>query len=213
MNAGATWTLTDATGTVRCAQSAALSVPLGIGKTLRYRPRLRARASRGFPSAPAIATTSRAGHQPDGLAGSVTRRLDAADQCNPAGPQACGHAPTGSSSSSGGQFQLNALGRTPRSRRGCATRYGSGRGASPRARSRSCATTGPMRLIVVSDLAFQSICVHGRYPPQLVRQHGRVQDSRRVQHPPLARLTPRRGAQRTPQLRAVCGQGANPRVW
>ena len=85
MNAKATWTMIDATGTVRCAQSAALSIPLGFGKTLRYRPKAQGPGITWVPSGAGdchdIAlqgislTVRRAGDAPP----------DADDQCNPAG--------------------------------------------------------------------------------------------------------------------------------
>ena len=88
-NAAATWTMVDETDTVRCAQTAALSVPLGVGKSLRYRPK--AQGSGGITWAPvgagdchdiALEAISLTVSQ-----GSATRRLNAADQCHPAGHQ------------------------------------------------------------------------------------------------------------------------------
>jgi hypothetical protein len=166
MNAGASWTLTDATGTVRCAQSAALSVPLGVGKTLRYEPRLRGQGVTWVPvGAGDCHDIAVQGISLTVSQGSVTRRLDADDQCNPAGHKRV-VTRDWELVLSGGQFQLHALRAhsSLRTRLRYALRVGPRRVASG-----SVALVRnyrPVRLIVVSDLAFQSICVHGRYPPR-----------------------------------------------
>lgn len=163
LNAGASWTLTDATGTVRCAQSTALSVPLGIGKTLRYRPKMQGNGIAWIPVAAGDChDIAMQGISLTVAQGSVTRRLNAADQCNPAG--------TARVASrdwelvlSGGQFHLHALRAlsSVRTRLRYALRVGPRRVASG---SVSLVRNyRPGRLIVVANHAFQSVCVHGPY--------------------------------------------------
>ncbi len=165
-NAAATWTMVDETGAVRCAQTAVLSVPLGFGKSLRYRPR--AQGSGGIAWAPvgagdchdiAVQAISLTVSQ-----GSVTRRLNAADQCHPAGHQRVA-TPDWELVLTGGQFHLRALRAhsSLKTRMRYALRVGSRRVASG---SVSLVRTfRPARLIIVSDAAFQTVCV-GRYAPK-----------------------------------------------
>jgi hypothetical protein len=95
----------------------------------------------------------------------VTRRLNAADQCNPAGHQRVATADW-ELVLANGQFQLHALRAhsSLRTRMRYALRVGPRRVASG---SLSLVRNyRPVRLIIVSDPDFQSICVHGRYPPR-----------------------------------------------
>ena len=97
--------------------------------------------------------------------GSVSRRVDAADQCNPAGRQRVA-TPDWEIVLAGGRFHLNAL--KPHSSLKTRLRYAL-RVGPRRVASGSLSLTRsyrPMRLIIVSDQAFQSTCVHGRYPPR-----------------------------------------------
>lgn len=164
MNASASWTLTDATGTVRCAQSTALSVPLGIGKTLRYQPKLQGKGLAWVPvGAGDCHDIAVQGISLTVSQGSVTRRLNAADQCNPAGSARVATRDW-ELVLSGGQFQLHALRAhsSLRTRLRYALRVGPRRVASG---SLSLVRTyRPERLIVVANSAFQSTCVHGPYP-------------------------------------------------
>ena len=164
--AAANWTMVDETGTVRCAQTAALNVPLGLGKSLRYRAT--AQGAGGIAWVPvgagdchdiALQAISLTVSQ-----GGVTRRLNAADQCHPAG-----HARTATADwelvLAGGQFHLRALRAhsSLRTRMRYALRVGSRRVASG---SVSLVRTfRPARLIIVSNPAFQTVCV-GHYAPK-----------------------------------------------
>jgi hypothetical protein len=166
VNANTTWGMIDATGAVRCGQTAALSVPLGLGKTLRFRPTLRGTGVQWIPvgagdchdiAVQAISLTV--------TQGSVTRRVNAADQCNPAGQQRVA-TPDWEIVLSGGRFQLHAL--KPHSSLKTRLRYAL-RVGPRRVASGSLSLTRsyrPARLIIVSDQAFQGTCVHGRYPPR-----------------------------------------------
>jgi len=164
MNASASWTLTDATGTVRCGQSTALSVPLGIGKTLRYQPKMQGKGIAWVPvGAGDCHDIAVQGISLTVSQGSVTRRLSAADQCNPAG-NARVATRDWELVLSGGRFQLHALRphSSLRTRLRYALRVGPRRVASG---SVSLVRTyRPERLIVVSNVLFQSTCVHGPYP-------------------------------------------------
>jgi hypothetical protein len=166
MNGNATWTMVDQTGTVRCSQTAALSVPLGIGKTLRYSPKLQGKGVAWIPVGAgdchdiALQAISLTVSQ-----GAVTRRLGAADQCSPAGNQRVATADW-ELVLAGGQFQLHALKAhsSLKTRLRYALRVGPRRVASG---SLSLVRIyRPVRLIIVSDQAFQSTCVHGRFPPR-----------------------------------------------
>jgi hypothetical protein len=166
LHADATWNQVDAEATVTCSQTAAMSVPLGFGKTLRFKPKLLKNgiawvaAGAGDCHDIAVQTISVTVQQ-----GAVKRQLNAADQCNPAGSRRVSTADW-EIVLADGQFELHAL--KPRSslktRMRYAVRVGPRRVASG---SLSLVRTyRPERLIVVSDQAFQSVCVHGRYQPK-----------------------------------------------
>jgi hypothetical protein len=164
MTVAATWTLVDETGEVRCSQSASLSIPLARGDMLRYVAK---------PQRNGVAwVASGAGDchdvalEPISLTvqqGAVTRHLDAADQCDPA------HVKPAATADwklvlAGGRFELRAL--TAHSSLKTRLRYALRIGPR-RVASGSLALTRvyrPVRLIVVSDPAFQDFCVHGIYP-------------------------------------------------
>jgi hypothetical protein len=165
VNSGATWTMVDESGTVRCSQTAALSVPLGPGKALRYRPKAQGAGIVWLPVGAgdchdiALQAISLTVSQ-----GSVTRRLNAADQCKPAG-----HRRVATHDwelvLAGGQFHLRAL--MPHSSLKTRMRYAL-RVGSRRVASGSVSLVRnyrPARLIIVSDPAFQSVCV-GHYQPK-----------------------------------------------
>jgi hypothetical protein len=164
VNGNATWSLVDETGTVHCAQALAVSVPLGAGKTLRYTPKLQkngvAWSATGAGDCHDIAL------EPISLTvqqGAVTRRLAATDQCKPAGAKRVSTADW-ELALKNDTFELRALAThsSLKARLRYALRVGSRRVASG---SLSLVRTyRPVRLIVVSDPAFQSICVHGVYP-------------------------------------------------
>ena len=165
-----------------------MSVPLGFGKTLRFKPKLLkdgiawVAAGAGDCHEIALQAISVTVQQ-----GAVKRQLNAADQCNPAGSKRVS-TPDWELVLADGQFALHAL--KPHSslktRMRYALRVGPRRVASG---SLSLVRTyRPERLIVVSDQAFQSVCVHGRYQPKWYGSHRRVQDPRRLQAPPRARL-------------------------
>jgi hypothetical protein len=164
MTGSATWSLVDETGTTRCGQTTAVSVPLGAGKTLRYAPKLQkdgvAWSATGAGDCHDIAL------EPISLTvqqGAVTRRLTAADQCNPAGAKRVSTADW-ELALKNGRFELHAL--TMRSSLKTRLRYAL-RVGSRRVASGSLSLVRsyrPERLIVVADADFQSICVHGIYP-------------------------------------------------
>jgi hypothetical protein len=165
VNASATWTMVDATGTVRCSQTSALSVPLGAGKTLSYRPKVQGTGIAWVPVGAgdchdiALQSISLTVSQ-----GAVTRRVNAADQCKPAGHQRVA-TPDWELVLSGGQFQLHALKAhsSLKTRMRYALRVGPRRVASG---SLSLVRTyRPGRLIIVSNPEFQSTCV-GHYAPK-----------------------------------------------
>lgn len=160
----ATWTLVDETGTVRCGQTAAVNVPLGAGKTLRYAAKLQkngvAWSATGAGDCHDIAL------EPISLTvqqGAVTRRLTATDQCNPSGTKRVS-TPDWALTLKNGRFELQAvtMHSSLKTRLRYAVRVGSRRVASG---SLSLVRIyRAERLIVVSDAAFQSVCVHGIYP-------------------------------------------------
>ena len=164
LNLNATWTMVDETGTVRCSQTAALSIPLTRGDMLRYR------AKPGRNGVTWVAAGAGDCHdialQPISLTvaqGGVTRHLNADDQCNPAGAKPAGTADW-QLALSGGHFTLRAV--TAHSSLKTRLRYAL-RVGPRRVTSGSLSLTRvyrPVRLIVVSDPAFQSFCVHGIYP-------------------------------------------------
>jgi hypothetical protein len=164
VNATATWTLVDATGTVRCTQTAALSIPLGHGKTLKFAPKLQKNGVAWFASGAgdchdiAVQALSLTVQQ-----AGVMRRLTAADQCNLAG---AGRVSTADweLSIAKGRFQLRGL--SPHSSLKARLRFAL-RAGPRRIASGSLALVRvfrPERLIVIADPAFQDICVHGIYP-------------------------------------------------
>ena len=163
VNAAATWAMVDDTGTVRCSQTAALSVPLGIGKTAAYRAKAHGSAISWVPVG--VGDCHDIALQGISLTvsqGAVSRRLSAADQCKPAGHQRVATA-NWELVLAGGQFHLNAL--QPHSslklRMRYALRVGPRRVASG---SLSLVRTyKPGRLILLPDPAFQAVCVGGLY--------------------------------------------------
>jgi hypothetical protein len=165
-NAAASWTMVDEADTVRCAQTAALSVPLGFGKTLRYRPK--AQGTGGIAWVPvgagdchdiALQAISLTVSQ-----GAVKRSLSAADQCHPAGQKRVATADW-ELTLADGQFHLRALRAhsSLKTRMRFALRVGSRRVASGGVSL--VRTFRPARLIIVSNPAFQTVCV-GHYAPQ-----------------------------------------------
>ncbi|MDX6597057.1 MAG: hypothetical protein QOE87_944 [Gaiellales bacterium] len=162
--ANATWALVDATQTVRCGQAVALNVPLGSGKTLRYATKLQ---SNGVTwSAIDAGDCHDIALQPVSVTvqqGGVTRRLTAPDQCKPSGAKRVS-TPDWELVLKDGAFALRALPThsSLKARLRFALRVGSRRVASG---SLSLLRTyRPVRLIVVADAEFQSVCVHGIYP-------------------------------------------------
>jgi hypothetical protein len=164
LHADAAWTQVDQTETVRCAQAAALSVPLGFGKTMRYTPKPQEKgvvwvaASDGDCHDIALQPISLTVQQ-----GAVRRVLRATDQCNPAGRQRVA-TPDWELVLADGRFELHALKTRSslKTRMRYALRVGSRRVAS--GSLVLVRTYRPDRLIVVADQAFQSVCVHGPYP-------------------------------------------------
>jgi hypothetical protein len=163
VNAAANWAMVDETGAVRCAQSAALSVPLGAGKTLAFRPKA---SSTGVSWAPvgagdcheiAVQAISLTVSQ-----GGVTRRLSAADQCDPAGHQRVA-THDWELVLSGGRFHLNAL--RPHSSLKVRMRYAL-RVGPRRVASGSLSLVRaykPDHLILMPEPGFLEECVHGLY--------------------------------------------------
>ena len=160
----ATWSLVDETAVMRCAQAAAVSVPLGAGKTLRYAPKLQkngvvwSAAGAGDCHDIALEPVSLTVQQ-----GGASRTLTADDQCHPVGAKRIA-TPDWELVLKNGRFELHAL--TMRSSLKTRLRYAL-RVGSRRVASGSLALVRsyrPERLIVVADADFQSICVHGIYP-------------------------------------------------
>ncbi len=166
VGAKATWTMVDATGTVSCGQSAALSIPLGFGKTLNYRPKVQGPGITWVPSnGGGCHDIAVEGISLTVTQGSVTRRLTADDQCNLSGHQRAATADW-ELVVAGGRFQLHALKThsSLKTRLRYALRVGPGRVASG---SVSLVRHyKPGRLIDVSNVDFQPMCVHGRYQPK-----------------------------------------------
>jgi hypothetical protein len=166
VGAKATWTMIDATGTVTCAQTAALSIPLGPGKTLSYRPKVQGTGITWVPSNNgdchdiAVEGISLTVTQ-----GSVTRRLNADDQCNLTGHQRVA-TPDWELVVAGGRFQLHAL----KTHSSLKTRLRYALRVGPRRVASGSVTLvrhyKPGRLIDVSNVDFQPMCVHGRYQPK-----------------------------------------------
>jgi hypothetical protein len=164
LNGSATWTLVDETGTVSCTQSTGVSVPLGDGKLLRYAARVQKNGVDWV--APDAGDCHDVALQPVSLTvqqGGVTRRLSAPDQCNPSGSKRVSTRDW-QLSLAGGHFELRAL--TAHSSLKTRLRYAL-RVGTRRVASGSLSLVRIYRadrLIVVSDQAFQSVCVHGPYP-------------------------------------------------
>jgi hypothetical protein len=159
-NAAATWTMVDEADTVRCAQTAALSVPLGFGKTLGYRPM--AQGTGGIAWVPIAAGDCHdIAMQAISLTvsqGAVKRSLSADDQCHPAGHKSVA-TPDWELTLADGQFHLRPLRAhsSLKTRMRFALRVGSRRVASG---SVSLVRTfRPARLIVVANADFQGVCV------------------------------------------------------
>jgi hypothetical protein len=168
-NVAATWTMVDETQTVSCAQTAALSVPLGFGKTLRYQPK--GQGTGGIAWIPVDAGDCHdIALRPISLTvsqGGVKRSLSAPDQCNPVGDKRVATADWELSLAKG-QFHLRALRAhsSLKTRMRFALRVGSRRVASG---SVSLVRTfRPERLIVVANPDFQGVCV-GRLQ---IKQYG-----------------------------------------
>jgi hypothetical protein len=166
LHASATWTMVDATGTARCGQSAAVNVPIGLGRSLQFTPKAQRDgitwASSGIADCHDVALQAITLTVQQG---SVTRHLSAADQCQPAGTQRVS-TPDWELALANGQFVLTPLSAhsSLRARLRYALRVGPRRVASG---SLSLVRVyRPERLIVVSDQAFQSVCVHGLYQPK-----------------------------------------------
>lgn len=166
LHADASWDQVDAEDTVTCGQSAAMSVPLGFGKTLRFKPKLLkdgvawVAAGAGDCHDISLQAISLTVQQ-----GAVKRELKAADQCNPAGSKRVS-TPDWELVLADGQFELHAL--KPHSSLKTRMRYAL-RVGPRRVASGSLSLVRiykPERLIVVSDQDFQSVCVHGRYQPK-----------------------------------------------
>jgi hypothetical protein len=163
VNAAATWAMVDPTGTVRCSQTAALNVPLGIGRTLAYRARARSNGvtwvARGAGDCHDVALE---GVSLTVSQGSVSRRLRAADQCKLAGPQRVATADW-ELVLAGGQFHLNAL--RPHSSLKVRMRYAL-RVGPRRVASGSLSLVRvyrPDRLILLPEPGFHEYCAGGLY--------------------------------------------------
>ncbi len=139
-------------------------MPLGEGKTLRFTPALRKNgvswvaAGAGDCHDIAVRELTLTVRQ-----GAVTRRLSAPDQCAPAGTRRAGTADW-EIVLVDGHFELNVL----KAQSSVKTRLRYTLRAGPRRVSSGALsvvrTYRPGRLIVVADVAFQDVCVHGVYP-------------------------------------------------
>jgi hypothetical protein len=163
VNAAATWSMIDDTGTVQCAQTAALSIPLGIGKTLAYRAKAHGAGVSWVPiGAGDCHDIAAQGISLTVSQGGVTRRLSAADQCKPAGRQRVATADW-ELVMANGQFHLNAL--KPHSSLKVRMRYAL-RVGPRRVSSGSLSLSRayrPDRLILMPEKGFLDYCVHGFY--------------------------------------------------
>jgi hypothetical protein len=165
LHGSATWTLVDQAGVAICAQSAAPSVSLGAGKTLRFAPKARKNGIAWAASNPgdchdiALQSVSLTVQQ-----GAVTRRLSAADQCDPAGsPRVATR--DWELELKNGAFELHAL--SPHSSLKTRLRYAL-RVGSRRVASGSLSlvrTYRPVKRILWSNMHFLDLCVHGLYKP------------------------------------------------
>lgn len=168
VNGTATWTLIDATGTVHCSQSATVTVPLAVGKTLRFDVKP---LKNGVAWTPAGAgDCNDVALQPISLTvqqGGLMRRVIASDQCKPAGVK---RASTRDWELvlTGGHFELHA--RSPHSSLKTRLRYALRIGPR-RVASGSLSLVRiykPERVIVIANSAFQDVCVHGIYRMQWI---------------------------------------------
>jgi hypothetical protein len=164
LHAGTTWTQTDASGTATCGQSAALAIPLGAGRILRFVPKALSDGGISWTAQGAgdchdvaLQAVSLTVQQ-----GGATRRVSAADQCDPAGTR---HAGTRNWQLvlKKGSFELHALpahsSLTTHLR--FALRVGQRRVATG---SVSLVRTyQAARQIVIANPSFQDVCVHGIY--------------------------------------------------
>lgn len=165
VNAAANWAMVDETGTVRCAQTAALSIPLGIGETLKYRAQA---GSTGVSWVPVGAgdchDIALQGISLTVSQGGVSRSLNAADQCNPAGHKRVATRDW-ELTLSGGRFHLNAL--RPHSslkvRMRYALRVGPRRVASGSLSLVRSYKPDVLILLHGTRPGFLDYCVHGRY--------------------------------------------------
>jgi hypothetical protein len=165
VNAAANWAMVDETGTVLCAQTAALSIPLGIGETLKYR----AKAGSAGVSWVAVGAGDCHDIALQGISltvsqGGVSRSLSAADQCNPAGHKRVATRDW-ELTLSGGRFHLNAL--RPHSslkvRMRYALRVGPRRVASGSLSLVRSYKPDVLILLGGGQPGFLENCVHGRY--------------------------------------------------
>jgi hypothetical protein len=163
VTASATWSLVDETGTTRCAQTTALTVPLGAGKILRYAAR---RQSNGIAwSAIGAGDCHDVALERISLTvqqGALTRRLTAADQCNPAGTSRVS-TPDWELALKNGRFEVHVLAAhsSLKARLRYALRVGSRRVASG---SLSLVRKyRPYELIRPGNPKFMHVCVHGLY--------------------------------------------------
>jgi hypothetical protein len=159
----ATWSLVDETGTTRCAQSAAVTVPLGAGKVLRYTAKLQSNGivwsaiGAGDCHDVALERISLTVQQ-----GPLTRRLNAADQCNPTGAGRVS-TPDWELALKNGRFEVHVLAAhsSLKARLRYALRVGSRRVASG---SLSLVRKyRPYELIRPGNPKFFDVCVHGAY--------------------------------------------------
>jgi hypothetical protein len=164
IHAAATWAQADPAGTATCTQSAALTIPLGAGRILRFKPKALKNGG--------IAWTAQGAGDCHDVAlqsisltvrqGGSTRRVSAADQCDPAGTR---HAATRNWQLvlKQGSFELHALpahsSLTTRLR--FALRVGQRRVAAGWVSL--VRTYQPAQQIVVANPSFQGVCVHGIY--------------------------------------------------
>ena len=164
MHASTIWTQTDPTGTAPCTQAAALTIPLGAGRILHFDTKALSDGGIAWMAQGAgdchdvaMQSVSLTVQQ-----GGTTRRVSAADQCDPAGAR---HAatPNWRLALKKGHFELHALpahsSLTTRLR--FALRVGQRRVAAGWVSL--VRTYQPAQQIVISNSAFQGTCVHGIY--------------------------------------------------
>ncbi len=169
VHANATWSEVDQTGTVHCSQTAALTIPLGVGSTMRFKPQsLKGGGVTWVPQG--VTDCSGIALQAISLTvqqGGVTRRLSAPDQCNPTGAGSAA-TPDWRLTLKNGRFELHALARH----------------SSFKTVMRYALRVGPRRVasgslvlvrrykapqqIMVANPAFLDTCIHGIYPAHLI---------------------------------------------